>query len=158
MRCVACNPQERERLMSPYRLRPVDGVLVALAIVLTLATGYIHFWVGGTLLLLNSAGYLTLAIATGAAAILFRRGLPLVLIALTVYAAVTIGGWLVMGPYFDVAYLAKAIEIVLISTNIVWLARNRVWARESVAWALTAAKRLLRVGEVSESVTAAGQE
>ena len=68
------------------------------------------------MLTLNAVGYATLAVAVVVSAIFFRRFLPLVLIALAGYAAVTIVGWMIMGPYYDVAYLAKGIEIVLIAT------------------------------------------
>jgi hypothetical protein len=40
-----------------------------------------------------------------------------------------------MGPYYDVAYLAKAIEVVLIATIAVTLWRLRGEARESLGWA-----------------------
>lgn len=102
--------------------RPAYEPFLLIAIVgLTLATGYIHFYVGGIMLLLNSAGYATLAAATVITALFFHRFLPLVLAALAVYAAVTIIGWLIMGPYFDIAYLAKVIEIILISSIIIEL-------------------------------------
>ena len=94
----------------------VEGLLLALIVGLTLATGYIHSTLGGIMLTLNSLGYLTLAGAVVVSALFFRRFLPLVLIALAGYAAVTIVGWVIMGPYYDVAYLAKGIEIVLIVT------------------------------------------
>ena len=61
--------------------------------------------------------------------------MPLVLVALAAYAAVTIIGWLIIGPYFDVAYLAKAIEIVLIASISFYLWRTRPQIDESVAWA-----------------------
>src|SRR5689334_16712253 len=133
MRQLRCNAAlyEWSDRMGTYRLRLVDTALVIVAVLLTLATGYIHYWVGGVLLTLNAAGYLSLAIATLGSALLFRRGLPLVLIAVALYAAVTIVAWLVMGPYFDVAYVAKGIELVLISSVAVWLRRNRSWSRES---------------------------
>ena len=125
------------------RNRYVDGFLVALIVGLTLATGYIHFRVGGTLLLLNAAGYATLAVATVVTALFLRRFLPLVLIALAGYAAVTIVGWLIMGPYFDVAYLAKAIEIVLIGTIAIFLRRNSEDTQAAIVWALQIPAALL---------------
>jgi hypothetical protein len=98
------------------RSRAFEALLLAFIVLLTLSTGYIHFTVGGIMLTLNSIGYATLAVAVVGSAIFFRRFLPLVLIALALYAVVTIIGWLIMGPYYDVAYMAKAIEIVLITT------------------------------------------
>ena len=91
-------------------------LLLAAIVGLTLATGYIHFWVGGTMLMLNAAGYFTLAALVVGSALFSRRALPLVLVALAGYAAVTIVGWLIIGPYFDIAYLAKGIEIALIAS------------------------------------------
>ena len=123
--------------------RPIDFVLLAVIVGLTLATGYIHFWVGGIMLTLNAAGYATLALAVVATALLVRRLLPLVLIALAGYAAVTIVGWLIMGPYFDVAYLAKAIEIALIVTIGLTLWRMAEETQAAVVWALLLPAALL---------------
>ena len=122
--------------MNTYRLRTLDALMVGIVAVLTLSTAYIHYWVGGTMLMLNSLGYLTLVVVLVATTLLYRRALPVVLIAIAGYAAVTIIGWLIMGPYFDVAYLAKAIEIGLITTIAIWLRRNSSWARESIQWAI----------------------
>jgi len=91
--------------------RAVDALLLTVIVLLTLATGYIHSTLGGVMLTLNALGYFTLAGAVVVSAIFFRRFLPLVLIALAGYAAVTIVGWMIMGPYYSTAYLAKAIEI-----------------------------------------------
>ena len=103
----------------------VDVAVLTAVVGLTLATAYIHYWVGGIMLTLNAAGYVALAILLTGSALLYRRALPLLLVALAGYAAVTIVGWLVMGPYFDVAYIAKGIEIVLISIIAahLWLTR-----------------------------------
>lgn len=121
----------------------LNALLLTVIFGLTLATGYIHFWVGGTLLLLNAAGYATLAAAVVITALFFRRFLPLVLMALAAYAAVTIVGWLIMGPYFDVAYLAKAIEIVLITTIAIYLRRNSEDTQAALVWALLIPAALL---------------
>ena len=118
------------------RNRTIDRVLLALIVGLTLATGYIHFWVGGILLTLNAAGYLTLAVAVVVSAMFLRRFLPLLLMALAGYAVVTIVGWLIMGPYFDVAYLAKGIEIVLITTIAITLRRMSDDTKAALAWLL----------------------
>ena len=100
--------------------RPAYEPFLLVAIVgLTLATGYVHYTVGGTMLLLNAAGYATLAAVTVITALFLHRFLPLLLVALAAYAVVTIVGWLIMGPYYDVAYLAKAIEIILIVAIII---------------------------------------
>jgi hypothetical protein len=130
--------------METYRLDSGTKSLVVVAIALTLSTAYIHYWVGGPLLLLNAAGYLALAASVAITALAFRRALPVVLIALAAYAAVTIAGWLVMGPYFDVAYLAKGIEIALITTIALVLRQLRTETRASIAWALSLPKALRR--------------
>lgn len=125
------------------RTSGIDVLLLAVIVGLTLATGYIHFWVGGTMLLLNAMGYATLALATIVTAVFFRRFLPLVLMALAAYAVVTIVGWLIMGPYFDVAYMAKAIEIGLITTIAIFLRRNAEDTQAALVWALLVPAALL---------------
>ena len=123
----------------------IDPLLLTAILGLTLATAYIHFWVGGVLLVINSAGYVGLAGAVVGSTMLFRRALPLVLIALALYAAATIAGWLVMGPYFDVAYIAKGVEIALIVTISITLRRPAMETRTAVAWALSLASRLTQM-------------
>lgn len=98
-------------------LRPTSprGLAIRAAIVgLTLATGWIHLTLGGMLFTLNGIGYLVAAIAMVVPlglAIRFRWFIRLGLIG---YALAAIVGWYVMGPRYDVAYIAKAIEIALI--------------------------------------------
>jgi hypothetical protein len=120
-------------------LSRVDLLLLGVIVALTLSTGYIHSTLGGIMLTLNAAGYLGLAVLTVGSAAFFRQALPLVLIALAGYAAVTIVGWLIMGPYYDVAYLAKGIEIVLIGTIAVTLWRMREQTRDAIASAVVLA-------------------
>jgi len=127
----------------------IDTSLLVLIVGLTLATGYIHFWVGGIMLTLNAIGYATLAVAVVVTAVAFRRLLPLVLIALAGYAAVTIVGWLIMGPYFDVAYLAKGIEIVLIVTIGITLLRMADETRAALLWLMQLPATLLARGRGS---------
>lgn len=140
---------------------PVELALLAAIIVLTLSTAYIHYWVGGTMLMLNAAGYLGLTVLVVGSAVAFRRVLPLVLAALAAYAAVTILGWLVMGPYFFQAYLAKAIEIALIATIGVQLWRTRDELRSAIAWGgslLVTTYRLIAGRPASEATPAAASE
>ena len=98
-------------------LRPTSprGMAIRAAIVgLTLATGWIHLNLGGVLFTLNGIGYLVAAIAMVVPlglAIRFRWFIRLGLIG---YALAAIVGWYVMGPRYDVAYIAKAIEVALI--------------------------------------------
>ncbi len=100
------------------RSRTVGALLTAAIAGLTLATAYIHLGLGGLLFTLNGLGFVGLAglIVIGAAA-------PFALVehfswfprfALAGYAAMTIAGYLVMGPYFTLGYIAKGIEVAII--------------------------------------------
>ena len=103
-------------------LRPTSpiGLLVRAAIVgLTIATGWIHLNLGGVLFTLNGLGYFVAALAMIvplALAIRFRWFIRLGLIG---YAVAAIVGWYLTGPRYDVAYLAKAIEVGLIALLLV---------------------------------------
>jgi hypothetical protein len=86
----------------------------AAIVALTLSTAYIHYTLGGLLFTLNALGYVTAAVAMViplALAVRFRWVVRLGLIA---YAATTIVGWAIQGPYYQTAYIAKAIEVALI--------------------------------------------
>ena len=108
-----------------------DWQLTALnvgAALLALGTAYIHSTLGGTGLtwlmftmnaILYTAGALAL-VAPIAFFSRFRWGVRLALLAL---ALVTIGGWLLFGARYDMAYLSKAIEVVLIVVLLVALWR-----------------------------------
>ena len=105
-------------------LRPSDVVLRGAIVALALATGYIHSTLGGLLFTLNALGYLTAAVAIAiplALAVRFRWVIRLGLIA---YAATTIVGWAIQGPYFTTAYIAKAIEVALIALVAIDFARH----------------------------------
>jgi hypothetical protein len=105
------------------RSRSFGALLTAAIVGLTLATAYIHFNLGGLLFTLNALGYAGLAamIVVGAAAPMpivekfswFPRD------ALLGYTATTIVGYLVMGPYFTLGFIAKGIEVALIALLIV---------------------------------------
>ena len=93
--------------------------LIATAIVLlTLATAYIHFSLGGALFTLNAAGYAALALAWIAIATLshplIRRFDWMPRIGLAGYVALTIAAYLVIGPYFTLGWVAKAIEVAIL--------------------------------------------
>lgn len=99
-------------------LRPGSpaAILVRLAIVaLTVATGLIHLTLGGLLFTLNGAGYLVAAVAMVLPVTLVMRFRWCIRIGLVGYALAAIVGWYVAGPRYDVAYVAKAIEVVLIA-------------------------------------------
>src|SRR5512141_1329876 len=105
-------------------LRPSDVVVRAIIVALTLATAYIHSTLGGLLFTLNAAGYVVAAMAVVvplAVAVRFRW---IVRAGLIGYAATAIVAWVVMGPYFTTAYIAKAIEVALIVTLAVDFARH----------------------------------
>ncbi len=97
--------------------------LTAAIVALTLATGYIHSTLGGLLFTLNAIGYAVAAVAILIGAFVT---LPIVVrfswlprLGLFGYALATILGWVMMGPRYDMAYLAKAIELVLLTLLVV---------------------------------------
>ena len=93
--------------------RPSTIALRTLVVGLTLATAAIHASLGGLLFLANAIGYTTLAIAMVAPGPIGQVRW-LVRLALIGFAAVTIGGWVMFGTRFPLAYLDKAIEVALI--------------------------------------------
>ena len=96
-------------------VKRAPAVLLAAIVAATLTTAYIHFTLGGMLFLLNAAGYVTLAVLLVAPLDFMRRLRPLTLIALAGYTITTIVGWAIMGPYFTLAYVTKAVELVLLA-------------------------------------------
>ncbi len=110
-------------MSSILRTRTAGFVVTAAIVGLTLATAYIHLGLGGLLFTLNGLGYIGLAglIVIGAAATypLVQRFAWFPRLALMGYAAMTIAGYLVMGPYFTLGFIAKAIEVVLIAFLVV---------------------------------------
>jgi hypothetical protein len=103
-------------------LRPTSpsGLLLRAAIVLlALGTGAIHWTLGGLLFQLNAAGYVIAAAAMVAPVGLAIRFRWFIRLGLVAYAATAIVAWYLMGPRYDVAYLAKAIEIALIALLLV---------------------------------------
>ena len=113
--------------MSAVGRSRLNGVLlVAVIIELTAATAYIHFSLGGMIFLLNALGYVALA----AAYLLVAAPVPvigrfgwLVRAGLAGYALLTIGAYLVIGPYFALGWIAKGIELAIIGLVIVDLLR-----------------------------------
>lgn len=104
-------------------LRPLDVVIRIAIVGLTLGTAYIHATLGGLLFTLNALGYLVAAVAIVIPLGLAIRFRWFVRIGLVGYAAVAIVGWAVQGPYYQTAYIAKAIEIGLISLLAIDFAR-----------------------------------
>ena len=101
------------------RSRTAGAVLTAAIVGLTAATAYIHLGLGGLLFTLNGLGYVGLAgiIVIGAAApfALADRFSWFPRVALMGYTAMTIAGYLIMGPYFTLGFIAKGIEVALIA-------------------------------------------
>jgi hypothetical protein len=98
------------------RVEPRLGVVVIRFVVvgLTLATAAIHASLGGLLFLANAVGYTALAVAMVVPGPIGRVRW-LVRLALLGFTAATIGGWVLFGARFPLAYLDKAIEIALIA-------------------------------------------
>ena len=80
-----------------------------------MGTAYIHLTLGGVLFTLNAIGYVV-----GAVAMVIPLGIAvryrwLIRIGLAGYAATTIVGWAIDPIFYSTAYLAKAIEVALIT-------------------------------------------
>lgn len=95
-------------------LRASDVAIRAAIVGLALATGYIHSTLGGLLFTLNAVGYLVAAVAMIVPLALAVRFRWVVRLGLIGYAASTIVGWAIQGPYYETAYIAKGIEVALI--------------------------------------------
>lgn len=96
------------------------AVALTVAIVaLAMTTSTIHFRLGGLLFLLNAAGYAGLAAlyVAGAAApmAIVERFSWFPRLALAGFAAMTIAGYLVIGPYFSLGWITKGVEVALIT-------------------------------------------
>ena len=92
------------------------GVALRAAIVgLTIATSWIHLTLGSPLFTLNAIGYFVAAVAMVAPIALAVRFRWFIRLGLIGYAATAIVAWFFMGPRYDVAYVAKAIEVGLIA-------------------------------------------
>jgi hypothetical protein len=105
--------------MPTFMRTPAAGAVLSAAIVgLTAATAYIHLSLGGVLFTLNGLGYIGLAalfvIGAAAPVAIVERFSWFPRVALMGYAAMTIAGYLVMGPYFTLGWIAKGIEVSLI--------------------------------------------
>jgi hypothetical protein len=104
-------------------LRLSDVVIRAAIVGLVLATGYIHLTLGGLLFTLNALGYFTAAVAMVVPLALAVRFRWFVRVGLMGYAATAIIAWAIMGPYFQLAYIAKGIEVALIALLVIDFAR-----------------------------------
>jgi hypothetical protein len=107
-------------------LRASDVVIRAAIVGLALATGYTHSTLGGLLFTLNALGYAVAAVAVIVPLALAVRFRWVVRLGLIGYAFTTILGWAIQGPYYQTAYIAKAIEVALIVLVAVEFARMDV--------------------------------
>jgi hypothetical protein len=104
------------------RTDPRIAFLHAGVVGLTLTTAAIHASLGGLLFTLNAVGYAALAlamVAPGPAA-----GLRwLVRLGLLGFTVATIGGWILFGARFGLAYVDKGVEALLVLALLVdiWL-------------------------------------
>ena len=92
----------------------VDAAIRVAIVGLTLGTAYIHSTLGGLLFTLNAVGYVVAAAAMLAPLAIASRHRWFIRLGLMGYAATTIVGWAITGPYYSTAYVAKAIEVALI--------------------------------------------
>ena len=81
---------------------------------LTLSTAAIHASLGGFLFTMNAIGYTALALAMIVPGPLARVRW-LVRLALVGFTLATIGGWLLVGARFPLAYVDKALELALVA-------------------------------------------
>jgi hypothetical protein len=100
------------------QIQPLHILLRAAIVGLTLATAAIHASLGGTLFLMNAIGYTVFAVAMVVPGPIGRLRW-LVRYGLIAFTAATIGGWVMFGARFDLAYLDKAIEVALIALLVV---------------------------------------
>jgi len=92
------------------------AIALRVAIVgLALGTAYIHSQLGGLLFTLNALGYVVAAVAMVIPLGIAIRFRWVVRLGLMGYAATTILGWAIQGPYYSTAFIAKGIEVALIA-------------------------------------------
>ena len=100
------------------RARGSAIAMTAAIVALSLATAYIHLSLGGVLFTLNAIGYALLATAVAAGSSphpLTSRVSWLPRVGLAGFTAVTIAGYLVMGPYFGLGWIAKSVEVAILA-------------------------------------------
>jgi plastocyanin len=113
--------------MATRLTRPLsDGdIVLRLAVVaLTLGTAYIHLTLGGLLFTLTAFGYGLFAVALVVPLALADRFRWLIRLGLIAYTLSVIAGWVLDWPRYDVAYMTKAIELVLVALLAIDLGRR----------------------------------
>jgi hypothetical protein len=103
---------------STLRARGPAIALTVAIVGLTLTTAYIHLSLGGLLFTLNAIGYAVLAAVLAAGAVphrLVSRFSWLPRVGLAGFTALTIAAYLVIGPYFSLGWIAKAVELAILA-------------------------------------------
>jgi hypothetical protein len=97
-----------------HTAEPLLAILRGGVVSLTLATAAVHASLGGVLFTLNAIGYATFAIAM---VLPGRIGQMrwLVRLGLLGFTAATIGGWILFGARFPLAYIDKGVEAVVVT-------------------------------------------
>jgi hypothetical protein len=125
---------------------PAETVINAIVVGLTLVTAAVHLSLGGPLFTLNAIGYATLAtliVLPGPVA----QVRWLVRLALMGFTSATIVGWILVGGRFPLAYVDKAVELVLVT----FLAAE-VWTIDGGPLAI-----LNRIGHLIRSIASLGR-
>jgi hypothetical protein len=95
---------------------------------LALTTAYVHLTLGGPLFTANAIGYGVLAGLYALAAMTDGTALGRLAwiprLALLGFTLTTIGAYLVIGPYFTLGWVAKAVELALVTLVAADLARR----------------------------------
>lgn len=110
-------------LVDHVQPRLATGLLRIAIVGLTLTTAAIHASLGGLLFTANAVAYATLALAMivpgplGQIRWLVRLGL-------IGFTTATIGGWLLFGARFPLAYLDKGVELALVGAVIIEMWRT----------------------------------
>jgi hypothetical protein len=101
--------------------RVVGRVLTSVILLLGLTTAYIHLSLGGTIFFLNGIAYLVLTAGVAATAlpIAFVRQLRwLPRLGFVGFALLTIGAYVVIGPYSLLGLATKIIEVAIIGVAV----------------------------------------
>jgi|SRR5436309_358993 hypothetical protein len=93
-------------------------------VALALGTAYIHLTLGGRLFTLTAIGYAVFAAALVVPIGMAERYRWLIQLGLIGYTLSVVGGWVIDGPRYDVAYVTKAIELALIALLAIDVARD----------------------------------
>lgn len=109
------------------RRTPIGMALTVAIVGLTLTTAYIHLGLGGLLFTLNGLGYLGLAALVVIGAVVdhpvIRRFAWVPPVALAGFTTATIVGYLVIGPYFELGWITKGVELTLLTVLAIDLVR-----------------------------------